>query len=610
MKKLKPSFNGIAYSWYAMTILFFSLTMSNPLMAQIKISGKVITADQSVLPGVSIVLEGTSTGTVTDIDGNYEIDVPSTESVLEYSFVGMVAQKITVGNQTMINVTLEDNLVALEEVVVVGYGTQKKANLSGAVDAVNVDQLSTRPIANVAQGLQGISPNLNIQFNSGAPGQVPDFNIRGLTSINGGSPLILVDGVPSDAAELLRIAPEDIESISVLKDASSAAIYGARAAFGVVLITTRIGSQDGVRVSYSGNVSSGTPTVLPNKIIDPYIYLRLRETSTDNTPWDNQNYSDETYAWAKERSENPNMPAVRENPNAPGEWEYMGDRDWTFYFLDNATTSQNHFLTIDGKSNRTSYLLSGSYNRQNGALTLADDYFDRYTVRGKVNFEVTDWLTIGNNTLLTNTNRNVPSYLIPGNDPNQVDMWRLYNFHPNEWNINPDGSWARTDVGRMGAQLTNGGTSDHRYNSLQTTISAQAKLFGDALRFNTDFTTRRGSENWNWFRTRYQIGFGPDDIREEGVNRAYRRSGDTEYNVFNAYLTYNQQFGKNHNLTVVGGYNQEYFREEFFHRSARRCYFCFLAHYCFSYGRCTSRGVHPRLGHSRIVLSFELYFHG
>jgi len=138
-----------------------------------------------------------------------------------------------------------------------------------------------------------LSPNLNIEFNSGEPGQAAKINIRGLTSINGGEPLILVDGVPSDAIELNRIAPEDVESISVLKDASSAAIYGARAAFGVILITTKSGANEGINISYNSNYMWGTPTVLPNKITDPYIYLRLRETSTDNTPWDNQNYSDE-----------------------------------------------------------------------------------------------------------------------------------------------------------------------------------------------------------------------------------------------------------------------------------------------------------------------------
>ncbi len=523
------------------------------------ITGRVVDGnDNSPIPGVTVLLKGTDSGTVTDIDGNFEMNVPSDESVLVFSFVGMATQEVEVGNLSTLDITMSDDAVGLSEVIVVGYGVQKKENLSGAVDAISTEQLKSRPISNVSQGLQGISPNLNVDFVSGEPGQAARFNIRGITSINGGSPLILVDGVPSDANELNRIAPGDIESISVLKDASSAAIYGARAAFGVVLITTKTGTQDGVRISYSNNFSTGTPTVIPNKITDPYIYLRVRETSTDNTPWDNQNYSDELYAWAKERSDNPSVPGVRVNPNDATSWEYLGDRDWTRYFMDDYTFQQNHYMTIDGRSNKTQYLISGSYNRQNGALKVADDFFDLYSFRAKVNYDVNDWLTIGNNTYLTSTERQRPSYF---------SLWDLYNFHPTDWDKNPDGTWANTPVGREGAQLTNGGEATTKYNSLQTTVSAEVRLFNNALKFNSDFTTRRGTNDFNRFYTAYQIGFGPDDVREEGSNEALRANTTDVYNVFNAYLTFNKQFGSDHNLTVIGGYNQEDFTSEYFSAS-------------------------------------------
>ncbi len=444
----------------------------------------------------------------------------------------------------------------LEEVIVTGYGTQKKVNLSGAVDKVSVKGLQSRPISNLAQGLQGASPNLNIDFNSGEPGQVARFNIRGFTSINGGEPLILIDNVPSDPAELNRIAPEDIESISVLKDASSAAIYGARAAFGVILLTTKNGSNDRPRLSYSSNFMAGTPTVLPEKITDPYIYLRVLETSTDNTPWDNQNFSDDTYAWAKARSEDPSLPAVRENPNAPGTWEYMGDRDWTQYFLNNYTYSQNHALNISGGNAVSNYFLSGSYNRSNGALTLNDDYFDRYTLRSKVNFNVTDWLSVGNNTFLTSTDRVTPSYF---------SIWDLYNFFPTDHDLNPDGSWANTAVGVTGARLTDGGMTRDQYNSFQTIFSGQANLIPNKLRVNAEFTARRGTGDLNSYYTRYSVGYGPGDIREEGNNSALRRSVKDIYNVVNVYATYNEQLGNHHQLTAIVGYNQEAYRQEWFY---------------------------------------------
>ncbi|PHN01780.1 SusC/RagA family TonB-linked outer membrane protein [Flavilitoribacter nigricans] len=532
------------------SILLLSLSAQT-----LRVSG-MVQEDESGLPliGVSVTVKGTTTGTVTDLDGRYALEAPE-DGTLIFSYVGMQAQEVQINGQTTINLSMSEDAVGLSEVVVVGYGVQKKANLSGAVDQITPEQIQSRPISNLAQGLQGVSPNLNIDFNSGAPGQAAKINIRGLTSINGGEPLILIDGVPSDAIELNRLAPEDVESISVLKDASSAAIYGARAAFGVILITTKTGRQDGVFVSYNSNFSTGTSTILPDKITDPYIYSRMLETATDNTPWDYVNYSDETYAWAKERSENPNTPGVRINPNDATSWQYMGGRDWTDYFMTNYTNAQNHHLSISGKSDVTSYLLSGSFNRQNGVLTLADDYFDRYSLRGKVNFRVNDWISISNNTYLTGTQRENPSYF---------SLWDLYNFFPTDWDKNPDGTWANTAVGQTAAKLTDGGNSTRDYNSLQNTISAEFKLIGDHLKLNADYTIRQGNLDVNTYWTKYSVGFGPDDVREQGSNAALRRSIKDNYNVFNVYTTFNTNFGQDHALTVIGGFNQEYYRTERF----------------------------------------------
>ena len=532
------------------SVFFLSLAAQH-----LKVSGTVL-EDQSNLPliGVSVTVKGTTTGTVTDLDGQFALDAPG-DGVLIFSYVGMMTQEVAINGQTTLEVIMAEDAVGLSEVVVVGYGVQKKANLSGAVDQIGPEQIQSRPISNLAQGLQGISPNLNIDFNSGAPGQAAKINIRGLTSINGGEPLILIDGVPSDAIELNRLAPEDVESISVLKDASSAAIYGARAAFGVILITTKTGRQDGVFVSYNANFSTGTTTILPNKITDPYIFSRMLETATDNTPWDYVNYSDDTYAWAKERSENPNTSGVRVNPNDPTSWEYMGGRDWTDYFMSNYTDAQNHHISISGKSDATSYLLSGSFNRQNGVLTLADDYFDRYSLRGKVNFQVNDWISVSNNTYLTGTKRENPSYF---------SLWDLYNFFPTEWDKNPDGTWASTNVGRTGAKLTDGGNATQDYNSLQTTLSAEFKLIGDKLKLNADYTIRQGNMDVNQYYTKYSVGYGPNDVREEGANSALRRSIKDNYNVFNIYTTFNTTIGQDHNVTFIGGFNQEYYRSERF----------------------------------------------
>lgn len=531
--------------------LMLMLLSSSALSQSRRVQGKITDAKGVPLFGVTVFEKGTTNnGVISEEDGSYSITVANEQSVLLFSSIGFIKQEITVGNRNTINIILEEDMTILEEVVVVGYGTEKKINLSGAVDQIDAAQLGKRPISNISEGLQGMLPNLNIMNNSGAPGSTTNINIRGITSINGGSPLILIDGVPSSTAELNRIAPQDVESISIIKDASAAAIYGARAAFGVVILTTKNG-QGKVKVSYTGYVSFNRPTVTPNKITDPYIYSRLLETATDNTPWDNVNFSDQYYTWAKQRSDDPSTPAVRRNPSDESLWEYMGDRDWTNYFLKDNTISNNHQISVSGGEEDLNYLLSASYSRQNGVLAVADDYFDRYTVRSKVNFTPTRWLTVGNNTYLTTTERLVPSYF---------DLSSIYNLHPTDWNLNPDGSWANSGAGVVGARLTQGGESITEYSSLQSQFTARIDFIKDKLSWNNEFTFRRGRQDENWFRTKYQIGYGPGDIREEGDNRAFRANALENYYVLNSYLKFNQDFGQKHQMSVTAGFNQEHNR--------------------------------------------------
>ncbi|MDX1365683.1 MAG: carboxypeptidase-like regulatory domain-containing protein, partial [Arenibacter latericius] len=186
-----------------LSLLLF-LTMAYTGMGQTIVTGAVVDVSQAPLPGVTVLVQGTNHGTVTDFDGNYSIAVKEGE-ILEFSYIGFRSKQIKVQESTIIDVVLEEDVQALSEVVVVGFGTQKKVNLSGAVSNVSVEQMATRPINNVTQGLQGISPGLNIDFTSGAPGANPKINIRGFTSINGGDPLVLIDNIPSDVSYLNQI---------------------------------------------------------------------------------------------------------------------------------------------------------------------------------------------------------------------------------------------------------------------------------------------------------------------------------------------------------------------------------------------------------------------
>lgn len=223
-------------------------------------SGVVVDQNGETIIGASVVVKGTTNGTITGIDGDFTLPDVKKGDIIVVSFVGYVAQEVA-WKGTPLKITLKEDSKALEEVVVVGYATVKKANLTGAVAAVDDKVLADRPIVNLGQGLQGTIPNLNITTSS-KPGAGSSFNIRGETSINGGGPLVLVDGVQMDPN---LINPQDVASVSVLKDAASASIYGARAAYGVILITTKSGRKDmPTQVSLDASLSFNSPTTRPN----------------------------------------------------------------------------------------------------------------------------------------------------------------------------------------------------------------------------------------------------------------------------------------------------------------------------------------------------------
>tara|TARA_Y100001972_G_C7666495_1_gene337146 strand:- start:4427 stop:5713 length:1287 start_codon:yes stop_codon:yes gene_type:complete len=269
---------------------------------QRNVSGNILDENGEPLPGASIVVKGTTTGTTTDFEGNFQLNV-SDDDILTISFVGYKALEIPVANRTTFNFTMQPDAEQLADVVVVGYGTQRKVNLTGAVGVADGEVLQNRPIPNVGEGLKGVIPNLNVNIRNGDPSQPIEFNIRGFESINGGQPLVLVDNVPMD---LNRINPNDIESISVLKDAAAAAVYGARAAFGVVLVTTKKGKGDKINVNFSGEFALAKPILFLDPITDPYQFVLARNEAnqrTNGAPAYDQNMIDGTKAW----SENPTM---------------------------------------------------------------------------------------------------------------------------------------------------------------------------------------------------------------------------------------------------------------------------------------------------------------
>src|SRR5699024_7107112 len=252
--------------------IVFILGLSIQVFGQ-NITGTVTDSESGrTLPGVNILVKGTSTGTSTDSEGNFELTVASLQDTLVVTYIGYRSNEVPINGRTEINIVMQPEAITGEEMVVVGYGTQKEENLVGSVSKMEIDDISARPSAGIASSLQGAVPGLNIRASSGGdPSATPEINIRGFNSINGGSPLVLVNGIEGDLAD---VNPNDIQSITVLKDAQAAAIYGARGSFGVVLVTLKQGREGEFEVEYSNNVGFTTNTARTDFVTNPATYAR------------------------------------------------------------------------------------------------------------------------------------------------------------------------------------------------------------------------------------------------------------------------------------------------------------------------------------------------
>src|SRR5690625_869909 len=302
------------------------------------ISGVVTDQNGDPLVGVNVVVKGTNRGTATDFDGRFSLDDVNENAVLVFSYVGYQTQEVTLDGQSEINVTLIEDSQTLEEVVVVGYGTQVRENLTGAVGQIDADDLAMRPDANIVSALQGMIPGLNIQVNNGDPTATPDINVRGFNSINGGGPLVLIDGIEGD---ITRVNPQDIENVTVLKDAASAAIYGARGAFGVILITTKTGKAGDITVDYSNNLSWTTPTTRTDFISDGYTYGKTIDAAIGG--YNGSSYTGfDAMDWEAMRmvSNGEIEPFHELQPN--GTYKFFYNTDWHDYLFKKWQPSQMH----------------------------------------------------------------------------------------------------------------------------------------------------------------------------------------------------------------------------------------------------------------------------
>lgn len=367
---------------------------SVPVTQDRKVTGIITDERGEPIIGANVVVKGTSKGTVTDLNGEYSIEANG-KSILLISYIGYLSEEVAVGNNKTLNIQLKEDAQKLDEVVVIGYGTQKRSNLSGAISKVTSEVIESKPVTNVLSALQGEIPGMVIQRSSGQPGN-EDFkmNIRGVSSANGdNAPLVLVDGIPGD---INMINPQDIDAISVLKDAS-ASIYGARAAGGVVLITTKKGATGAPKITYNGNLSISKMTGMMKAPTNYEMAIMDNEANIHNgsAPMYTQELLDRILS---------NDPNPIDHPLYGGWKLFFTNTDWMDELLNNGV-QHKHNLTISGGGEKSNYYLSAGYSKQFGVVKYADDNNTKYNLRMNYDYRITDWLKLETKVALDNNKR-------------------------------------------------------------------------------------------------------------------------------------------------------------------------------------------------------------
>lgn len=530
-------------------------------LAAFQVSGQVTSAeDGEPLPGVNIVVKGTTIGTTTDSNGRYTIEAPTSLDTLVFSFIGYQTQEVPILARSTLNVQLA--IAALElgdDIVVVGYGTQQKVNLTGAVDQVTSEALENRSIANLTQGLQGIMPNVNIRMLDGKPTETPQINIRGTTSIGqGGSALVLIDGVEGDPS---MINPNDIESISVLKDAASAAVYGARGAFGVVLITTKRPQRDDLAITYSVIGGAKRPIVSQKFVTDGYTWAKMFNESFVN--WEGslpQNvnktltFSQEYLEELKRRSEDPSLPKTEIGPD--GRYVYYHSTDWYDLLYKDYLTSMEHNLSVSRSSENASFLISGRYMGQQGLFRYSPDDYRMLNLRANGSIRLYPWLQVNNNFLVSNR-----TYYNPLNVGEGGGIWRNIadEGHPLAPLLNPDGTLTYSAAYTVGDFYYGKNGFDTERTTLRNTTGFVMDFFDHRFRINGDFSFQNTYSDQMRRRVQVPYSRAPGVIEYVGTqyNDIQRTDERRYYLASNLYGEYQNVFKNVHYLSVTAGVNYE-----------------------------------------------------
>jgi len=512
-----------------LNLLFYFLSISQVAISQESNQGFVITGnvkDESgeTLIGVSISLQGTTIGTITDLYGNYEIEVADPADILVFSYVGYKTIKEPINGRTEINVTMNVSAIALDEVVAIGYGTKKQGDIIGSVSVVNSEEISSLPVPTIDQALQGKATGVKVTQFSGAPGEGVVVRIRGTGTINDNDPLYIVDGIPTKDA-FNTLSPVDIETISILKDASAASIYGARAANGVILITTIKGEKGAPRVNYTGYFgiqNAYNLTGMTNR--DQYVELYNEAAIADGRTQIEQEMIDT-----------------------------LPDTDWWKEIFRPALIT-NHNLSISGGSENTNYLLSGNYFKQDGIIL--NSGHDRYSIRTSISTAIWEKLSVGTNINISQSSTDVVGNSGDGYGGNGGSVVRYAFFRTPIYPVY-DKNHDYIDYYPQYGHILGDGYNPVGFAEKYDWTKKENRVFGnafinwqiiDALTFKSDFGIdhtvigdKRFNENWGY------------QGRINNPNSLVESTEVIDIQTWKNTLTYNNNFTGGHNLNVLVG---------------------------------------------------------
>lgn len=524
----------------------------SPQQAKKTITG-VVEDELGPIAGANVVEKGTMNGTMTDMDGKFSLNV-SPNAILVISYVGYVEQRIPVGNQSSLTIKMKEDSQALEEVVVVGYGTQKKVNLTGSVATVNFEeQALSRPITNVSNALAGLSAGVQVQQSSGNPGSDGStIRIRGVGTLNNADPLVLIDGVEGS---MDLVNPQDIESISVLKDAASSSIYGSRAANGVILITTKKGQSGKLSVSYAGRVSYAQPTNLIDQITNYADYMEWINESFQNIGQP-IHFAESTIQTWREKALDPN--GLNEN-GVPNYIAYP-NTDWQKALFGHGLIN-DHNVSVNGGSDKIRILMSAGYLDNPGLVD--NTGIKKYSLRANIEATITDWLTVGTRTFASQEDKDAGNF----DNANNYLRQTTPGLYP-EWNGQygfPEAPEESATANSILAFLNAQDGAKQKTNFNTTLYTRVSPLKGLSWDFNLNYK-RYWEDNQTWTNPYEKVRFSdgvvmaPATEPSEMSTYFYNRS-DYSYTIQNI-IRYNTTIANDHDISALVGYEEYYYKRD------------------------------------------------